>query len=97
MAETAPHANSYDKRAIAEAMQRHPTVVEKRAAKEGWVYSEETGRGGRRRLYAMSALPADVQAALALKSQPAPATRRPAGAEVNALWTRYNNAPDNLK
>lgn len=97
MAETAPLASSFDKRAIAGALGLSARAVEMRAAKQAWSYTEETGRGGRRRLYAMSALPADVQAALALKSQPAQATRRPAGAEVNALWTRYNNAPDNLK
>ena len=97
MAERAPQNDIFDKRAIADAMQRHPSVVEKRAAKEGWLYTEETGRGGRRRLYPMNALPADVQASLALKTQGAPTARAPANAAINALWTRYNSAPDRLK
>ena len=40
-------------------------AVQKRAGKEGWAYTEETIRGGRRRLYDIRDLPADIQAALA--------------------------------
>ena len=36
----------------------------KRAAREGWPYREQRCRGGRRRLYPVASLPADVRAAL---------------------------------
>lgn len=40
-------------------------AVQDRAAKERWPFKEETGRGGQRRLYDISKLPDDVQAAIA--------------------------------
>lgn len=39
-------------------------AAKKRAAREGWPYTEQTCRGGRRRVYAWDALPADVRAAV---------------------------------
>ena len=40
------------------------SAVIRKAEAEGWAYTEETGRGGRRRLYPMEQLPATTQAAL---------------------------------
>jgi len=40
-------------------------AVQLRASRENWAFEEQTGRGGRRRLYEIAQLPADVQAALA--------------------------------
>ena len=56
--------SSYDIRQIAEALGRHKSATERRAAKEAWPFTEQAVRGGRRRLYAMTDLPADVQDAI---------------------------------
>lgn len=60
-----------DAATISLAMRIHKRNVEKRATTESWPYTESTGRGGKRRLFDVAALPADVQAALALHLRPA--------------------------
>jgi putative transposase len=88
---------------IATAMGRHKSVIEKRAAKESWAYTEETGRGGKRRRYDLASLPADVQAAVLLAQRPAlpvPA-RAPKSArndaQIRTLWARYEQVPQDMK
>lgn len=51
---------------IAEAQNKSQRSIEKRAAKEKWLYTEEVGigRGGKLRKYAIAHLPADVQSAI---------------------------------
>lgn len=89
---------------IAQALGRHKSVIEKRATKEAWRYTEETGRGGKRRRYALADLPADVQAAVLLASRPA--VQRPvqrhskAGkteAQISAMWAHYESVPQPMK
>ena len=47
-------------REIAEALGVEKLQVFRRAARESWPFTEETGRGGRRRLYRLADLPGDV-------------------------------------
>lgn len=49
---------------IAEALSEPKRKIERRATRETWHYSEATGRGGKRRLYALDDLPIEIQAAL---------------------------------
>lgn len=99
--------SAVDAVAIASALGRHKSVVEKRAKKESWEFTEQAVRGGRRRLYALSTLPADVQAAVLLQAKPAQVGNAPttAGktprandeAQIRALWQRYESVPQHLK
>ncbi|WP_210760676.1 hypothetical protein [Azohydromonas sediminis] len=50
-----------DSKAIAEAMGVTDRAVRDRAIRESWPYTEETCRGGRRRLYDLAALPPEVR------------------------------------
>ncbi len=52
---------------ITAALRISQQAVWKRAAKEHWPFEEMTVRGGRKRLYQIACLPADVQTALAEK------------------------------
>lgn len=91
-------AERRDKREIAQALGVSERAAEMRAQREGWAYTEQPVRGGRRRLYALGDLPADVQAALLVRAQPAPAAAPPAGAALSeGLWQRYNNASTELR
>lgn len=49
---------------VAEAVGVRRDAAKKRAAREGWPYEEQPCRGGRRRLYPLDGLPADVRAAV---------------------------------
>lgn len=49
---------------IAEGTGLHKTSIMRRAEKEAWPYEETTGRGGKKRLYPVASLPADVRQAL---------------------------------
>ena len=51
-------------REIATALRAVRRTIYRRAASEGWPYREQRVRGGRRRLYPVASLPADVRAAL---------------------------------
>lgn len=64
MADGGGGTNSYDIRQIAEAMSLHKRSVEMRASKDGWPFTEQAVRGGRRRLYDTRHLPLDVQTAV---------------------------------
>ena len=48
---------------VARALGRHPRSMQRRAVREDWPYRERPCRGGRRRLYAVKSLPADIRAA----------------------------------
>ncbi len=65
MADGSPTLVLLDIRQIADAICVHKSAAEKRANKQAWEFSEQTGRGGRRRLYNLASLPADVQQAIA--------------------------------
>lgn len=73
-------------------------AVEQRANRECWRYVSETGRGGQRRLYSLSALPAELQAAVLLRerraSQPAvpKSGARWTDARIASAWERYRRA-----
>lgn len=54
-----------DIRAVADALGIHKSVAFRHALKQGWSFIEEPVRGGRRRLYPLASLPANVQAAVA--------------------------------
>lgn len=59
---------------LADAMGVPKSTVIRRAQAEGWAYSEEPGRGGMRRLYAVEQLPAALRAKLAWQGPAADAT-----------------------
>jgi len=100
-----------DATAISVALGITKRTVERRAAKEAWAYETRTGRGGAKRFYAPGALPADVQAAVFLRTpnltQPsvdlAPAKAKPrkpaqiTEAQLQAAWQRYEAVEQHLK
>jgi putative transposase len=57
-------ARTYTLRDLAEVLGVDPSSTKRRASRERWPYQEEAVRGGRRRRYAETALPADVRQAL---------------------------------
>lgn len=63
---------SCDLRQIARALSIHTGTACRRARREAWTYVEQPARGGRKRLYPLASLPADVQAALKETSPPSP-------------------------
>lgn len=88
----------FDVASIAAALGRDRSVVIRRAQKEGWHYGETKARGGRKRVYPLSSLPADVQAALALKSQPPSAQTAPRSESgYKAAWARFERLTDVYK
>ncbi|RMG55692.1 MAG: DNA-binding protein, partial [Gammaproteobacteria bacterium] len=101
----------YTIREIAAAMDLNPSSVKRRAARESWPFEEATGRGGKRRLFALSSLPEDVQRALviaAARSGEADAVEQPADAQDNrsrtaheydrdSLWAYYERKPEKQK
>lgn len=90
-------------RSIAQALGVTFQAAQKRAIKEGWQHTEEKIRGGRRRLYEIAGLPADVQVALAAQQvaagQAAPLEFPTAsnGAADNALAAIHESKPETLK
>lgn len=103
MADGGMGIDNVDAAAIARALNIAKRSAERRAIKESWPFTEQAARGGRRRLYALSSLPADVQAAVLLASKPVqPAIEKPAksardAAQITALWQRYEAVPQHLK
>ena len=57
-------------REIAKALGASHRRLAKRAAREGWPWREQGVRGGRRRLYRVSALPADIRESLGFAGAP---------------------------
>lgn len=64
MADGGVRHETCDLRVICEALRRNKSSVVRRAAKEAWPYVEQSVVGGRRRLYALVDIPADVQDAI---------------------------------
>lgn len=58
---------SCDLQQIAGALYLNKRRLERRARREAWPYIEQAVRGGRKRLYPVASLPADVQAAIQLR------------------------------
>ena len=63
-------------REIASAVDHCKSAVAYRAAREGWPHREQRCRGGRRRLYPVASLPADVRTALGERQEDLPPRRR---------------------
>lgn len=57
----------FDVKEIASVFTCDLSTVKRRAKREAWSYTEETVRGGKRRLYASDDLPAEVRKALAVQ------------------------------
>jgi putative transposase len=57
-------ARQYTLTDVGTALKLNKSNVARRAEKESWLYTEMVARGGKRRLYELSSLPHDVQAAL---------------------------------
>lgn len=86
---------------IAEALNITKRSAERRSIKESWLYVEQPGRGGRKRLYAIAALPKDVRGALSKaalfaveQSLPAVAAIRPVSNVVPIKAARLAVARD---
>lgn len=62
---------------IAAVMRCAKRSIERRAARERWPYTEQPCRGGRRRIYRVDDLPADVQAKVILNSVSSTGPKRP--------------------
>lgn len=95
---------SADSATVASALGVTKRAVELRAAKESWAFQSTTGRGGAKRHYLLSVLPADVQAALLLRQQPTlmpvtqPAAPKHASeAQIKSAWLRYEAVEQPLK
>lgn len=90
-----------DIRQIADARGVSKRAVELRAKKEDWPYTEEAVLGGRRRLYTLTHLPADVQAAVTLaarKSAPRQLTLKDrSDTRIASAWARYESASEAKK
>ncbi len=85
---------------IAGALGITPQGAKKRAAKETWTFTEQSVRGGRRRLYPIQQLPSDVQATLAeqLAGSAALASAPPADdARAESHAALFDAKPDNIK
>lgn len=97
-----PAVREYTAASLADLLHSQARAVQKRAARESWAYREETTLGGRRRLYALSGLPSDLQAAILLRDRPAtPAARRshlaPGEDQLRSAWQRYEQAKQPMK
>lgn len=92
-------------REIAQACALSIRGAQLRAQREAWAYTEAPCNGGKQRLYALAALPADVREALLThEAAQAKATtndkpaKRPANPEtdarIQAKWAEYRSAPE---
>lgn len=102
MADGGGSIEQFDIQQIAAALGISKRGAELRANKAGWAFTVATVRGGQRRLFAISTLPRDVQAALLLakgKDKPeSPASApAPSDSQISAAWARYEAAPQHLK
>lgn len=75
------HEQQFNAQEIADAMRLSKRGIELRATRDGWSYTEQPIRGGRRRLYRFDDLPSDVQQALLIRYRDRFA---PAGAGADA-------------
>nr|VFK58243.1 MAG: Mu transposase, C-terminal [Candidatus Kentron sp. UNK]VFK68332.1 MAG: Mu transposase, C-terminal [Candidatus Kentron sp. UNK] len=93
-------AREYTMLDIAHSSSVTKRAVEKRALRESWCFREETGRGGRRKLFAFRHLPKEIQARL-LASERGLAAEKAAKApftyDADALWTWAASRPEPLR
>lgn len=91
-------SDSYSLQQIASALKISKQAVHARAKREGWTYTESTGRGGKRRLYPLEGLPAEVQATLITGQDPVVA-RAPVseGYDRDALWAHFDAKSEKQK
>ncbi len=94
---------SYTHKKIATGVGLSHQFIKKRAAKEGWSYTEQTGRGGKTRYYELDDLPADIRGRLTRKEA---AQKRLAQRDVEkkafkydaeTLWESYARKSDKQK
>lgn len=104
MADGSLPIHRFDVRQLAAALRVTKRALELRAQRERWPFTEEPVRGGRRRLYSIESLPADVTAAVLLASrkseEPAPAAFdqfASLDARIQSAWERYARVPQSLK
>ena len=101
MADGDVRVQAFDLDAIATALGVTKRAIEMRAKRESWLFQTRAVRGGTKRLYPLTSLPAEVQAALLLRT--APVTVRqdagviPTDAQIQSAWTRYEAVPQHLK
>lgn len=94
---------------VAEALGVNKSNAVRRAKREAWLYTEEKGQGGKRRLYALNDLPEDVRKTLAVEfpelfgvkpkaeSRETEDSRMGLWYDRDALWSAYNRAPDDAR
>jgi putative transposase len=89
---------------IAQALNVEKRSAERRSKKEAWTFTAEPTRGGLKRIFAVDALPTDIQAALLLRFAPQPAATSAlkshetwSDARVESVWSVFNAASDDLK
>lgn len=102
---------AFDSAAIAAALGVSKRAIEMRANRETWAFEVRTARGGAKRFYSATKLPADVQAAVVLRARPnlvapavplepspkARASHRATEEQIAAAWRRYESVPQHLK
>ena len=77
---------------IAAALGIRKQSVHERSTKESWLYREQPGRGGKKRLFPLAALPADVKNALLMHGAavlPAPtstSSSSPVATTIRSIW-----------
>lgn len=99
-----------DCRDIARVLGVSDRAIRLQATQQGWPFIEKPGRGGRRRLYALDALPEDIRVRLTLHqarseaaTQAAGSASRPvatadiAAAESATRWAWFDRQPDSVK
>lgn len=98
-----PNRDALDLASLAAALGKSKRAVELRANREEWSFESRTVRGGQQRLFAVSSLPVDVQAAVAFSTQAVSPKSRTTGkresseAAVSSAWKRYEAVPQHLK
>ncbi len=98
-----PNRDALDLASLAAALGKSKRAVELRANREEWSFESRTVRGGKQRLFAVSSLPVDVQAAVALSTQAVSPKSRTTGkrevseAAISSAWKRYEAVPQHLK
>lgn len=98
-----PSRSALDSATLAAALGKTKRAIEIRAKRENWQFDERAVRGGQQRLYAVDALPADVQAAVVLSGRVSITPRRATVARqvsedaVASAWKRYEAVPQHLK
>lgn len=90
-----------DLRELASTVGLSKRALEMRAAKEAWPFQEVAVRGGKRRLYSLASLPAELHTAVLLKRTPVSATathersarRTWSQEQIKSAWQSYERRP----